>query len=342
MTASTRVPGKKGKLPYDVGRVNAYMTAAMFPSLQKDNDVPPPPDTLDNLATVDPAGIPMYLNDRLGCCVEAMKAHGIQIFTGRDGNEITVTDDAVLADYRRIGGYDPDAKPDENGENPTDRGENVQRALEDWVKNGIARPDGTVDKILAFAQIRTGDWAVMQAAMQVFEVIMLGVELPESAEDQFSAGEPWTVVEDSEVVGGHAVLLGEYAKRPDGKLNGRVWTWAHDQEVDADWLAKYTEEMWIVVTEDQWGPDGLSPDKFNQGVFEEEFTRQTGKPFPGVKPVEPPAPVDPPAPPPIPTQVIQGWDSFVIASRHWLQHRHVGYNERFEGELVAFLEANLD
>src|SRR5258708_11266333 len=75
---------------------------------------------------------PVYLNDQIGDCTEACKAHEIQAWTTYGmGAEKTVTNNRVLKWYERDGGYVP-------GDSSTDNGCVIQDVLANWQADDAA------------------------------------------------------------------------------------------------------------------------------------------------------------------------------------------------------------
>ncbi len=76
----------------------------------------------------------MYLNDQLGCCVEAAAAHMIQQWNFYAGHPAKPTDQDVLSAYEAVGGYVP-------GDPNSDNGTDMLAFLNWWRQTGsICRP----------------------------------------------------------------------------------------------------------------------------------------------------------------------------------------------------------
>lgn len=330
-----RLAGKRGKLPYNPDMPNIHLTRAHFTALSPPGEeavLPPAPNKLDRLTPCmdSGAGLPMYGNERFGDCVWAMLGHGIQAMTLLNwGNidEQTVTVDALLKGYTDVTGFNPN-------DPSTDQGTNIQEALNYWRKTGIRRADGTMDQIVAFAEVDFTDKELMKHAIQIFEVGFVGVNLPQSAEEQFNRGLPWTSVRSSRILGGHAILDGGYNITPEG-LDHLDATWGNTTEIYEDFWDAYTAEYWIVVTKDQLARNGgAGPEGFNMALFAEDFYKMTGQTFQ-------PEPDVPPAPTPVPKPTPpQGFQDFVSAADAWLAHRHAGANATFARHVSDFIKAN--
>lgn len=297
MTEPLRVAGRLGRRPNDGSKVRL----ALGPHLT--GPVPPNPVLVDWLSKVD--SWPMYGNDRFGDCVFAMIGHLIEAFTTySSGRTVQVTEQDLLDAYSAVTGFDPN-------DPATDQGTVIQDALAYWQKTGIAG-----HKILAYAAVSVTDQAEVDAAINVFGALCLGVNLPNSAMNQFNAGQPWTVERpDGGIDGGHAVPVGYYS-HPAGRT--RVVTWARVQDVADAWWSKYVEEAWVVVAPEWLDATGHNPEGIDLYGLGEDFAALTGKPNPfplGPPPVGPPA-VDP------------ADRALVAALGPWLSGHHVGDNKR--------------
>jgi hypothetical protein len=191
-------------------------------------------------------------NDRYGDCVVADAAHTVRAWTewsiGHGGVRMTLEQDLAL--YTAVtkafpkhypAPFNPDDPSTDNGLIPSD-------LLSYWYGQGIDDGQPAADFIDGFASLRTGADAVadIKAAIAWTGAAMIAVNLPQSAMDQFEAGQPWVVVEnDGGNAGGHCVAGVEY----DG-----VWiyvvTWAKRWPVSIDWLVKYMNAGFAAISQD--------------------------------------------------------------------------------------------
>lgn len=207
----------------------------------------------------------MQGNDEWGDCTCAANAHIVEQQTGLgDKKEIRVSTSQTLAMYSKLFGFDPNAGPP--GENPTDQGGTVQGALEGLRKDGLAGW-----KIAAFAELDASNLTEVKQAIAEFGCVDIGVNLPESAQEQFAENEPWTVVKGSPIEGGHDIVLMGYDKN-----YFYASTWGAFVAISYEWLREYMEEAWAPIAKD-WVSEtgGLSLEAFG-----EEFTALTGEPNP--------------------------------------------------------------
>lgn len=239
-----------------------------------------PPAEVDYESGID---FPMYGNDVCGDCGPAGCGHVVQsLTTYGQGKTVTVTENDVLTFYSEISGYRP-------GDPSTDVGVNLQDMLEYWRKNTLAGHE-----IVAFAEVDISNPAEVQLAIDLFDAVITGIRLPQSAEDQFNAHEIWDVVRGSHILGGHCVPWFGYG---NGLYKGV--TWGAVQAMTEAFRKKYVSEGWIVITPDWLNVKGQSPTGLDLYGLGQALSSLTGGPNPIPKPQPSPTPV--PSPPPSPT-----------------------------------------
>lgn len=263
---------------------------------------------------------PTDLNDQIGDCTIADVAHAVGSFSRfGQGTEVIVSNADVLTMYSRVSGYIP-------GNANTDTGCVIQDVLNDWRKNGIGTP---AHKILAFFQVNYKDLNEVKACTWLFLGVTLGVNLPQSALDQFQGGQTWDLNPslNNTVVGGHDVrLIGFNA---DGTVD--LVTWGTVVKATWAWVQQWTEEAWseadAEIVKNNAAPNGLSVTALNAA-----YTQVTGQPGPFAAPPTPTPPAPTPVPPtpvpptpvpiPPPTPVVSAADAALAAAipAHWLSH----------------------
>jgi hypothetical protein len=205
---------------------------------------------------------PMYLNDQIGDCTEACKAHIIEAWSAYGlGTEIEVSDNQVLKWYERDGGYVP-------GDPSTDNGCVIQDVLSNWQKD-----DSAVCPITEFAELKNFYYAHnLKEALYLFGTVYLGINVPQSAMDQFNAGEPWTYVGDNNIIGGHAIPLQEvYAPGVNDMYT--VITWGQKQRMSRSFVWNYVEEAWVMISPDWFNSSGVDTDGFNLAQLQADFAQ---------------------------------------------------------------------
>ncbi len=177
---------------------------------------------------------PMYDNDRLGDCTCAALGHALEAWTTYSaGVTLTVPVSSVLALYEAVSGYNPSTGANDNG------------AVEQNVLKYVQQSGLGGHKIRAFAQVNHTDLVEMKQALDLFGSVYLGFQVPQSAETQFSQGQPWSVVPGSPSVGGHAIDLQKW----DADYIYAV-TWGKLQPMTPEFWLTYGDEAWVIITED--------------------------------------------------------------------------------------------
>src|SRR5208283_2701894 len=76
----------------------------------------------------------------------------------------------------------------------------------------------------------------------------IGIQVPQSAMDQFNAGQPWTIVLGSPIEGGHCIYIVGY------NATGPVCiTWGKKQQMDWNFFDTYCDEAYVVIDSlDAW------------------------------------------------------------------------------------------
>ncbi len=299
--------GKLGRKP-NSGKPRVTLHAGHMPPTYT------PPATLDRYSAIPAASIGMDGNDDVGDCTCADVDHEVKSAQVAAGNtEVQSTTAEVLAAYSAITGYNP-ADPN------SDQGAEMQDVRSYWQRTGFTL-GAQVHKVMLFAEIAPSNESLLKWALDQFGAVGIGIAFPDSAMDQFNAGQPWDVVAgEPEPTDGHAIAFVGY---DDQYLYvatwGVVWrmTWA--------FYRKYADEAWMVLLRDfvnaRSGDDPLGGTMFDLGA---QFAALTGQPNPVPAPV-PPIPSPSPAPGPSP----DASDIALVATLGpWSREHHVGQNER--------------
>lgn len=203
----------------------------------------------------------MMLNDTLGDCTEAKKGHAVQVWSLCNGRMVTVPDSVVLAAYEADGGYVP-------GDPSTDNGEDMLTNLNDWRKNGFGGA-----ALTAFAAINYSALANVAQAIYLFGLVDIGFNVPQSAMDQFNAGQPWDVVaNDGGIVGGHDVVIPAYDSAGDMLT---VITWGARQRMTWAFFQKYVDEAYALLAPDWLARGGVDPSGFDMAALTADLAAVT-------------------------------------------------------------------
>jgi hypothetical protein len=209
----------------------------------------------------------MLGNDQYGDCAWAAMLHAVQLWTANSGAEIVPDTACALADYSAETGFSA-GPPTAN-----DNGTVLLDALRYWMVTGIAiDAAGALDRLDGFASIEPGDIEGIKRAIEEFGCVLLGVELPESAEEQFDAGEPWALLTEPDApVGGHAVLAVAYDA-------GGMWvvTWGKLQYVTWQWWQRYGSEAYALLRREWISARGASPSGLTMAQLDQHITELHG------------------------------------------------------------------
>lgn len=176
-------------------------------------------------------------NSIWGDCVLASAAHCIAAWDAELGGRDPIPTDAeVVAQYQAITGS---KKPGDS----RDTGLALGDVLHQWATKGLFQNN----KIAAYAPLNIKSILDIHQAVSEYGAAYAAVALPQSAEDQFSAGESWTYVGDAPV-GGHAIcFLGYKAGSKAGPGQLYACTWGSIVAVDWDWWAAYGQEVYCII-----------------------------------------------------------------------------------------------
>jgi len=189
----------------------------------------------------------MYGNDSIRDCTCAAKAHTIILQTGHTGKIFIPDVQPVIEMYSAISGYDPATGANDNGCAMTD-------VLQYMVTTGLQG-----HKYLGWAAIDPKNALRIKQGIYIFGVVDTGFQVPQSAMDQFQAGQDWDVVPNSPIEGGHDVPY--YG---DGSRGYSCLTWAKNQKLTLAFESAYTDETYALISQD-WlsNADGLAPNMLN-------------------------------------------------------------------------------
>lgn len=243
---------KLGKKPARPGAVKLRLSTYLDKSI-----IPAIPPAFGHQRKVADWG--MLANDTVGDCAVAGAFHETMLWTaeGPAGKPITVTDQVVLETYSAVTGYDP-SQTDADGNNPTDEGTDPVELADYRRATGITDADGNVHRIGAYLALDQGSVSQLGAAIFLFSAVGIGLQLPDSAQDQFRNGEAWSSVPGSTIEGGHYVT--GVARDLDGNLG--VITWGRFQWMTSAFYRRYNDESLVYLSE-EFLTAGLSPEGFD-------------------------------------------------------------------------------
>lgn len=254
------------------------------------------PDWITAVTKLSPSGWLMFMNATYGCCVIADCAHQEMLRTANVGEFFEPTDAEVLALYAYFQGMNIDPSRPltpaglsavnaylANNDNGCDELTVIQYLTKTgWIGRKL---DGSAN--LDPTQLDQLKWAVC-----IFGASRLGLNLPDSAQSQFEAGEPWDYAPGASLDGGHDVPLVQY----NGNQYGVV-TWGKLQPVTLAFLTAkypdgtpYLEEAHVELAFDWVNQAGTCPDNLNLAQLVADLSSI-------MEPLQPPQPTPVPAPP---------------------------------------------
>ena len=214
-----RTAGKRGMVkgePLAMGTLGTYVRGAL----------PAPPRSFDYSTRV--ADYPMALNDQLGDCTIAGIIHLLQLAYAEVEETFEYPgDDVVRETYLAL------TQGQDNGL--------VENAvLDTWMRQGMFST-----KIAAYAPVDISNQKEMTAAIYAFGGLYLGIEMPQEAEAQFEANQPWQITPESgEPVGGHCVVA-----TGCNRFGMDIITWGATESMTWEWWKRYGHEAWAVIPE---------------------------------------------------------------------------------------------
>lgn len=239
-------------------------------------------------------------NYEFGTCGPTSTANYLKlVFRYLVGEDVTITDDAILDLYRRSGNpnFDPATGADDNGVI-------MQTMLEALAAGGIdvVRADGTRENVkpVAFAQVNDDNLDEVRAAVAIFGGVLFGVDLEVAQQAQTDAQPPLWDYRASTDWGGHAIVAGLYTSATSGS-DISVVTWAEVVGTTDAFCRSQLEEAWVVVL-----PQHLANPAFQQGIdlaaLRMAYQQLTGRPLP------------------IPAPALDPDRVFADALRKWMRH----------------------
>ena len=162
----------------------------------------------------------------------------------------------IIGAYSQVSGYDPSTGQNDNGAAITD-------VLSLWQSSGIAGR-----KILGWVQIDQTNLEEVRQAIYLFGSLDIGVNLPNSAQDQFGANQAWTVLaDDGGIDGGHCIPLFGY-----GGVGTTCVTWGKTQPMHWDWFQKYCDEAYAAILPEWLDSKGASPNHLDLAALQADLS----------------------------------------------------------------------
>lgn len=193
----------------------------------------------------------MFANDTIGDCTCADCGHQLMVWTANTGGIVKPTDQDIINLYSAITGY-----------NPNDPNNDQGAAIEDVC--AYMKTTGLLGhKLDNYAACDPANIDSVRWAVQLFGTVKIGINLPDSAEDQFEASKPWDVVAGAKIEGGHDVCIVKYVGLSTGQPLWYVVTWGKLQPMTQAFFAKYCDQVDVPLSADWVRQNNTAPSGFD-------------------------------------------------------------------------------
>lgn len=217
--------------------------------------LPGPPVNVDYYTRAYQALSQMYLNDQLGCCVEAGIAHLEGVFTINAGRPAAIySNTGIVQMYSQMGGYVP-------GNPATDQGTWETVALLDWEQPGAPKAP---HEIAGFLSVNAQDAREVRQCVWLFENVMYGFCLSDAWYNSAAPGFVWDAPTVPDLNLGHCVV-GVGTNRQGIVVSTWGFTGTFTDRATSDVLTpRYGGELWCVLSQEivnratQKAPNGLN------------------------------------------------------------------------------------
>lgn len=209
------------------------------------------PANFGHYAEITPGTWGMLDNDQYGDCFPAGQGHAVMQYSAEGGHAVTVAPAETLADYFSMNGV----KPGQPG-SASDQGTDPRAGLQYHKNVGMLAIRNERHKLAGYVSLEVGNLDELAEAAYLFGVAGIGINCPQSAQDQFPSGY-WRVIPGSPVEGGHWIVC-------VGRWHGyyEIVTWGRRIHVTAAFLEKYMTCAFGMLSPEIIGGAGKSPEGF--------------------------------------------------------------------------------
>jgi hypothetical protein len=214
---------------------------------------------LGHAGEIQPA---MFCNDKLGDCAIAGSIEEVRLANALRGVTVNFTDETAIENYSAITGYNPD-------DPQSDAGTDVHQLYDYRKTTGIVDADGNYHKIVAYAGLTPGDFDELLIALSLFDMVGIGIQVPDYCQDQFEAGEPWHVE-----AGRHSIEGGHYIPivGATDANTAQLYTWGAKQGITSPFYSAFNTVAVVALTEELFTndktPEGIDLAKLQADVPE--------------------------------------------------------------------------
>lgn len=297
-------------------------------------DVAPPPAAVDwssgqYAAVIATIIARMYLNDSLGDCVIAGKAHGIGLVSGNEtGVAIAATDAEIDQNYVSICG-------------PGDQGCNITDVL-DAMKAGKFTMAGKPALIDDYVSVDWTNQTLTMVALEVFGWLTIGVNLTDDCTNS-GPGVVWNFA--GRIVGGHDITIYAYDEKGVYILTwgtkGTLIPWNVFTKNAGN--GPGVEECYASLAPTWYSAGNLAPNGIDVASLQADLKAIGAGAVPPLTPPAPPVvpPVVPPVPPAPPAPVTPSiWQEIIAWLISFLQN-DLGKKPILSGDVARQLQAEL-
>lgn len=230
------------------------------------SSLPTPPNEFGHASALSDWGV--LGNQDYGDCVFAGAAHETILWRKLANLWYGFDDKGVLSDYSTVTGFNP-------ADSTTDGGADMAQVAEYRRTVGIVDSLGWRHRVVAYLALDISNIQEIYTAMYLFDAVGIGIRFPASAMQQFDQGDPWSVVPNSPISGGHYV---PGISKQNGMIG--VVTWGKLQLMTEDFLRTNCDEAVVYLT-----IENLLAGKTPEGFSLQDLLSDLGK----LKPVPAPA-----------------------------------------------------
>lgn len=190
----------------------------------------------------------MFCNDVIGDCAIAGSIEEVRLANTLRGVVVNFTDETAIENYAAIAGYD--------GDPSTDNGTDVHELYDYRQSTGIVDADGNYHKIVAYAGLTPGDFDELLVALSLFDMVGIGIKVPDYCDTQFQNGQPWDLVPGRHRIEGQHYIPVVAATDRDTVT---VYTWGAQQQMTSTFYNAMNTVAVVALTEELF-TDGKSPE----------------------------------------------------------------------------------
>ena len=240
-------------MKYRLGKLPARPPLGLkFADVFNAESLPTPPAIFGHQSLMADGGWDMLGNNLVGDCTLCDAAHQHMLWTLEGGvSQARFKTENVLSDYYAITGG-------------PDIGCDLQVVAAYRQKTGVIDAAGVRHKIDAYTSLRVGDLSQLAQATYIFGAVSVGVLLPSSAEAQFMAGEPWSLVAGDKPIGGHCIT----SVGRDNNGNYLFISWGRLQRATPEWVANSMDEAISPFSREILNAKGISPENYDLAALQ--------------------------------------------------------------------------